>query len=106
VYGFTWVRTGTLDPAFGLIAIRKLAATFGPGLLVTRYWKQATCWSSRALVLLVFIVAVGLGCWLNPEDRVRLVRYNLSYGVFVLYLSLVWPRASRRVLHIFGSRPR
>jgi len=106
VYGFAWVPTGTLDPAFGLIAIRKLAATFGPGLFVTRYWRQATGWSSRALVLLTFIGAVGIVCWLNPEDRVGLALYNLLYGAFVLYLSLIWPRTIWRVLHVFGSRPR
>ena len=84
VFGFAWVRTGTLDPTAGMIAIRRLSATFGPGLFLGRYWPRARSMRTRLLVLVAFSCAVGLGCWINTDGRIAIPLYSL------LYLGLVW----------------
>ena len=106
VYGFSWVRTGTLDPTFGLTAIRKLFAMFGPGLFITHYGARATSLRARLLVLATYISALGISWWINPDDRIGLTLYNFLYLGIVVYLRLVWPRLLAKRWHSFVSRPR
>jgi hypothetical protein len=85
VYGFAWVRTGTLDPTAGLMAIRKLLAVFGPGLLLGHLWPRARHAATRLLVLGAFACAMAAAFWINPEGAIGIAIYNL------LYLAIIWP---------------
>lgn len=85
VYGFAWVRTGTLDPTAGSIAIRKLLAIFGPGLLFGHFWPRARRVGTRLLVLGAFVCAMGVAFRINAEGATGIAIYNL------LYLAIVWP---------------
>ncbi len=100
VFGFAWVRTGTLDATAGLIAIRKLTATFGPGLFLSRYWPRARHLRAKAFVLFGFACAIGFGCWINSDGRMGLLLYNL------LYLGLAWRQMAWAATRFHYRRPR
>lgn len=99
VYGFAWVRTGVLDATAGLIAIRKLIAMFGPGLLLAQSWRRAHRLRSRLLVLATFVAAIGAGYWLSGADGLGLALYNL------LYLPIVWSPAIWAATRFHFKRP-
>ena len=100
VFGFAWVRTGTLDSTAGMIAIRKLTVTFGPGLFLSHYWPRARRPQTRALVLFAFASAMAVGYWIDSDLRLGPVLYNL------LYLPLVWNPLAWAVARFHYRRPR
>lgn len=100
VFGFAWVRTGTLDSTAGLVAIRKLIATFGPGLFLSHYWPRARRLQTRTLVLFGFASGIALGYWIDSDGHLGPVLYNL------LYLPLVWNPLAWAVTRFHYRRPR
>jgi hypothetical protein len=82
LFGFTWVRTGNLDPAAGWVAIRKLTAVFGPGFLLGRSWPKAIDGRGKTLVLLSFSGAIGIACWINGGSRLFVTLCNFLYFGF------------------------
>ena len=80
LFGFAWVRTGDLtNPTEGLIIIRHLAAAFGPGFLLNRYWPRAGGRRGKILVAIVFASAAALSWWMNPDFRLGSAFYNVLY---------------------------